>query len=286
MTRKNAPGWTCTKTDRDTLEDVLYRRLQMLWDPFTDALKVFQKHTASQPRCAQKVWEALLAAFPLDHKSMQTALLARELARMMRWDGDTPRAVNLHFNSIVELHHTLNFIGDLSVEDVLQSVLLATLRASPNASLRAAYHAVIDAVDDDKELTFALIQDHCAREIRRTTREPDRHGPARGDDRRFVRPPSGTPRRAAVQRRQDFSSDRPDDISAFLCNILEANNVKPKRVLKANDLPTHDLQGAHALNALFQAALPYMPETVASDTDASGTDHSLIDSQASDASDD
>ena len=35
--------------DRDTLEDVLYRRLQMLWDPFTDALKVFQKHNASQP---------------------------------------------------------------------------------------------------------------------------------------------------------------------------------------------------------------------------------------------
>jgi len=27
------------ETDRDTLEDVLYRRLQMLWDPFTDALR-------------------------------------------------------------------------------------------------------------------------------------------------------------------------------------------------------------------------------------------------------
>ena len=62
------------ETDRDTLEDVLYRRLQMLWDPFTDALKVFQKHNASQPRCAQKVWEALLTAFPLDYKCMQTAL--------------------------------------------------------------------------------------------------------------------------------------------------------------------------------------------------------------------
>ena len=273
-------------TDRDTLEDVLYRRLQMFWDPFTDALKVFQKHTASQPRCAQKVWEALLAAFPLDHKSMQTSLLARELARMMRWDGDTPRAVNLHFNSIVELHHTLNFIGDLSVEDVLQSVLLATLRASPNASLRAAYHAVIDAVDDDKELTFALIQDHCAREIRRTTREPDRHGPARGDDRRFVRPQTGTPRRAAVQRRQDFPRNDPGDISAFLCNILEANNVKPKRVLRAKNLPTNDMQDAFAIQALFEAAARFMPETVASDTDASGTDHSPIDSQASDVSDD
>ena len=272
--------------DRDTLEDVLYRRLQDLWAPLTDSMKVFNENGAAQPLCAQKVWEALLTAFPLDHKRMQTALLARELACMMRWDGDTTRAINLHFNSIVELHHTLNFICELSMEDVLQSVLLATLRASPNASLRAAYHTVLDALDEEKDLTFALIQDHFAREIRRSTREPDRRGPARGDDRSFVRPQTGTPRRAAVQRHQDFLTNRLGDISAFLCNILEANNVKPKRVLKANNLPTHDLQGAHALNALFQAASPYMPETVASDTDASGTDPSLIDSQASDASDD
>ena len=84
----------------------------------------------------------------------------------------------------------------------------------------------------------------------------------------------------------DFSSDRPGDISAFLCNILEANNVQPKRVLRARNLPTHDLQDGHALDALFQAALPFMPETVASDTDASGADASLIDSQASDVSND
>ena len=43
---------------------------------------------------------------------MQTALLARELARLMRWDGDTPRTANLHFNSIAELHHTLDFISE------------------------------------------------------------------------------------------------------------------------------------------------------------------------------
>jgi len=121
--------------------------------------------------------EALLTAFPLDHKRMQTDLLARELARMMRWDGDNMRAINLHFSSITELHHTMGFICDLSMEDVLKSVLLATLRASPNSSLRAAYHTVLDTLDDgDKELTFALIQDHCAREIRRSTREPDRCG--------------------------------------------------------------------------------------------------------------
>jgi len=57
-------------------------------------------------------------------------------------------------------------------------------------------------------------------------------------------------------------------------------------VPESKNLPTNDLQAAHALQALFEAALPCMPETVASDTDASGTDPSLIDSQASDASDD
>jgi len=136
------------------------------------------------------------------------------------------------------------------------------------------------------ELNFALIQDHCARANRRTTRDPDRHGPSRGDARRFARPQTEAPNRSAVHRRQDFSSDRPGDISVFLCNILEANNIKPKPVLKAKNLPTNDMQDAFAIQALFEAAAPYMPETVASDTDASGTDHSLTDSHASDASDD
>ena len=160
-----------------------------------------------------------------------------------------------------------------------------SLRASPNASLRAAYHRVIDAVDDDKELTFALIQDCCARECRRTTRDPDRHGSARDDARRFVRPQTGTPARAAAPRRQVPSTEA--NISAFLCNILEAHDVEPKRVLKARNLPTHDMQTGRAIDALFQAALPFMPsDPNASDTDASGADASLIDSQASDVSDD
>jgi hypothetical protein len=30
--------------DRDTLEDILYRRLQDLWAPLTDAMKVFDTH--------------------------------------------------------------------------------------------------------------------------------------------------------------------------------------------------------------------------------------------------
>ena len=81
----------------DTLEDILYPRLQDLWALLTDSMKVFDANCVAQPLCAQKVWEALLTAFPLDHKRMQTVLLAREIARMMRWDGDSKGAVNKHF---------------------------------------------------------------------------------------------------------------------------------------------------------------------------------------------
>jgi hypothetical protein len=91
---------TLYEHDRDTLEDILYRRLQDLWAPLTDAMKVFDTHGSAQQLCAQKVWEALLTAFPLDHKRMQTVLLAREIARMMRGNGDSKGAVNNHFASV------------------------------------------------------------------------------------------------------------------------------------------------------------------------------------------
>ncbi len=90
--------------DRDTLEDILYRRLQDLWAPLTDSMKVFDANGVAQPLCSQKVWEALLTAFPLDLKRTHTTLLARELTRMMRWDGDSKGAGNLHFASVTELH--------------------------------------------------------------------------------------------------------------------------------------------------------------------------------------
>jgi hypothetical protein len=136
--------------DSDTLEDILYSCLQDLWVPLTDTMKVFDTHGSVQQLCAQKVWETLLTFFPLDHERMQTVLLAREIARMIRWDGDSKGAVNRHFASVTDLHRTMGYIGNLSIEDVLKSVLMATLKVSTNRSLRDAYHKVLDDLDDDK----------------------------------------------------------------------------------------------------------------------------------------
>ena len=110
-------------------------------------MKVFDTHGSAQQLCSQKVWEALLTVFPLDHKRMQTVLLAREIARMMNWDGDSKGVVNRHFASVTEIHRTMGYIGNLSIEDVLKSVLMATLKASTNRSLRDAYHKVLDDLD-------------------------------------------------------------------------------------------------------------------------------------------
>jgi hypothetical protein len=73
--------------DRDVLETLLYRRLKTLWDDCTDALAIFSKHRAGTELCGQKVWEALLTAFPLNHKRMKTVLLAKEFSSLMAWDG-------------------------------------------------------------------------------------------------------------------------------------------------------------------------------------------------------
>ena len=106
---------------------------------------------------------------------------------MMRWDGDSKGAVNSHFASVTELHRTMGYISNLSIEDVLKSVLMATLKASTNRSLRDAYHKVLDDLDDDKDLSFALIQDACARQFRR---HPDELHPAA-----WSRDHPGTPKR-------------------------------------------------------------------------------------------
>jgi hypothetical protein len=269
--------------DRDTLEDILYRRLQDLWAPLTDAMKVFDTHGSAQQLCAQKVWEALLTAFPLDHKRMQTVLLAREIARMMRWDGDSKGAVNKHFASVTELHRTMGYIGNLSIEDVLKSVLMATLKASTNRSLRDAYHKVLDDLDDEKDLTFALIQDACARQFRR---HPDERPPA------YTRDP-GTPRRhlgpSGATRKTRPQTGDPASVSAYLCNFLEDHGVKPAKVLKKaglrNEAPA-DWHSGDAVRALYTASLPFMPQSLYSDSEAASDDDAsvAIDDSDSDAS--
>ncbi len=126
----------------------------------------------------------------------------------------------------------MGYIGNLSIEDVLKSVLMATLKASTNLSLRDAYHKVLDDLDNDKDLSFALIQDVCVCQLRR---HPDKCHPAAwshdhpGTPNRTLGPPGAT-RKTRPQTS--------DTVSAYLCNFLDNHGVKPVKVLKKAGLCT------------------------------------------------
>jgi hypothetical protein len=181
--------------ERDLLEDTVFSRLVSLWSEFSDAYAVFDQHGPAQLLCDQQVWEALLAAFPLKHKRMQTVLLAREIGRLMDWDGDSKNAVNTHFGKVGDIRRAFGYMGALTIDDIFRSVILATLKSSNNRALRTAYDQILDDLDDDKDLTFAHIQTVCDRQFRRTK---ERHSdpPHRADT------PRATPRTSPVKPEQ------------------------------------------------------------------------------------
>jgi hypothetical protein len=91
----------------------------------------------------QKVWETLLDVFPLKHKHMQTVLLAREIGRLMAWDGDSKNAVNTHFGKVGDIRRAFDYMGALTIDDVFRSVILATLKSANNRALRTAYDQIL-----------------------------------------------------------------------------------------------------------------------------------------------
>jgi hypothetical protein len=135
--------------DRGVIEDLLYRRLKFLWSGCTDDIAIFSHHRAQEEFCAQKVWEALLTAFPLNHKRMQTVLLAREFSLLMAWDGHSKADVDRHFRDVSDTLQTLKFLEhNLDITDVFKSVLLATLKSSKTKALTKAYASILDNLDD------------------------------------------------------------------------------------------------------------------------------------------
>jgi hypothetical protein len=133
---KEASWMAVYEHERDLLEDTVYSRLVSLWSEFSDAYAVFNQHGPDQLLCDQQVWEALLTTFPLKHKRMQTVLLAREIGRLMAWDGDSKNAVNTHFGKVGDIRRDFEYMDTLTIDNVFRSVILATLKSSTNRALR------------------------------------------------------------------------------------------------------------------------------------------------------
>ena len=210
---------------------------------------------------------------------MQAVLLAREMARMMRWDGDSKHDVNIHFGKVNETRHALGYLDNLSIDDVLKSVLMATLKASANSTLRDVYHKILDNLDDDQELTFTLMQTACARQFRRhpdsdrVDRLPDtprsdralqRTSPVKPDIKYLCQGAHG-PEPYNKDTRQGSQDGGP---AAYLCTYLDNHGVQPVNVLKKAGLTGSDWDDPASVNTLNMASTKFWPRTVRSDSDA------------------
>ena len=142
---------------------------------------------------------------------------------------------------------------------------LPRTKHSRSHKVRATHHKVLDDLDDAKDLSFALIQDACARQFRRypderrSTRDIDeRHPAARGRDHLGTpkcnpaplggRPALNKPRTQPDRTRADGA------VVAYLCNFLDENDENPWKVLKAAGLTPKtdaDWHTPDAVNALY-----------------------------------
>jgi hypothetical protein len=192
---------------------------------------------------------------------MQTVLLAREIGRLMAWDGDSKNAVNTHFGKVGDIRRAFDYMGALTIDDVFRSVILATLNSSNNRALRTAYDQILDDMDD-KDLTFAHIQTVCARQFRRTK---ERHSdpPDRADT------PRATPRTSPVKPEHcnKYKRQGGNDLAVFLCNTLEKHGEQPGKVLRRAGLAGAEWNEPASVTALFMAAQKHFPSSVPSDTD-------------------
>ena len=134
----------------------------------------------------------------------------------------------------------------------LKPAVKTTTLLEPGRTLRDAYHNILDDLDDDKDLTFALIQHACARQFRR---HPDRE---RADRERRPDTPRNGPEPYEKYTRQGAQDGGPAD---YLCNYLDHHGVKSEKVLKrSGDDPA-------SVNALYVVSTQFWPQlrTVRSD---------------------
>jgi hypothetical protein len=203
---------------------------------------------------------------------------------MMKWDGDSKHAVNIHFGKVNETRQAFGYLYDLTLDDVLKSVLMATLKASANRTLRDAYNKILDDLDDDKELKFALMQQACARQFRRVPDRERRQDTPRSDratpctspakpDIKYLRQGAHGPEPYNKYTRQSAQEGGPAD---YLCTYLDNHGVKPEKVLNKGGLADSDWDDPASVNALFVASTKFWPRTVRSDSDADAERESVL----------
>jgi hypothetical protein len=154
-------------------------------------------------------------------------------------------------------------MGELTINDVFRSVILATLKFSNDSALRAAYDQILNYLDYNKDLTFPHIQTVCARLFLRTK---DRHS----DPPHCPDTPRDVPRTLTVKPEQHNKYNQQqggNNLADFLCNTLEKHGEQPGKVLRLACLARAERNEPASVTSLFMTDQKHFPSSVPSDTD-------------------
>jgi hypothetical protein len=176
--QKKSHGWLCTKMNATSLKT-----------PYIAALYL----------CGP--------SSPLKHKRMQSVLVAREIGRLMTWDGNSKNEVNTHFGKVGKIRLAFKYMPSFWL-----------LSNPPTTPPSAPYDQILDDLDDDKDITFAHIQTICARHF----------GVQRSDTRIHLTAPTPRALHCAHRRskpRSRTSTSVKEDMNTSSSSATPSNNM-------------------------------------------------------------
>jgi hypothetical protein len=151
--------------DYERLEAVIYGMIQTCMSGFTDSLEVFATVRKNVPRCAGKLWTALLLKYPLDDACTKHLLLAREISHAVQPNTSSVDAYNIHSAAVATQLLAIQ-TDTITPADLFALVEMALYRNSSDKYLRKAFGDIKRALQEGDALSGTLVHKHVKDAIR------------------------------------------------------------------------------------------------------------------------
>jgi hypothetical protein len=252
----------------------LWKTLKTATKSFGPLLIVFADDYDATAACGTLAWERIFTVFPCAGAAITHQLIVSGFQQCMSLKGDTTEEFTKYMAHLNESLAQLSTVKPLALSEIYALAALMGLHQSASSRHERAYRDLVTNINEGNALTLD--------EVLKVGLKYSRDRPSTASAYRAIRdadvvcncacplcckrgrspqPVSRTSSRASSRRSQ------PKGVSAFLSNLLTARGIKPTGFLRASGLSPDDMNDPDAVQALYEAASPYMPATIASDAD-------------------
>jgi len=152
---------------RELLEAHIYNDLLLALQAWTDVFEIFDDVTPAHSRCAGKLCNALLTAYPLDAERLQHKLFIRALKRSLKPDMASHARYTEHCRLVRDDMRAMPNLK-LSVEQILAAIATSLCEGHSDPRVNDAYYKIQDAVDNGDHFTWTLVKARVTHELKKT----------------------------------------------------------------------------------------------------------------------